>query len=49
MEPETASKKESGEYWAAYEQWKKLDFKLDAFKPFTREEAHERPVCRERA
>ena len=50
MEPDTASKKESDKYWQAYEQWKKLDIKLDASaaKRFTREEAHDRPVCRER-
>ena len=31
-------------YWQAYEQWKKLDIKLDASasERFTREEAHER-------
>jgi hypothetical protein len=27
-------------YWQAYEQWKKLDIKLDASKRVTREEAH---------
>ena len=32
----------SDEYWQAYEQWKKLDIRLDASKRFTREEAHER-------
>jgi hypothetical protein len=41
-EPETVSKKASEEYWKAYEQWKKLDIKLDASKRATREEAHER-------
>lgn len=46
MEPDTASKKESDAYWKA-----KLDIKLDASasKRFTREEANDRPVCRERA
>jgi hypothetical protein len=42
MEPEAASKKASDEYWQAYEQWKKLDIKLDASKRATREEAHAR-------
>jgi hypothetical protein len=42
MEPETGSKKESDEYWQAYEDWKKLDIKVDASKRLTREEAHER-------
>jgi hypothetical protein len=32
----------SDSYWRAYEEWKKLDFKLDASKRMTREEAHER-------
>ena len=32
----------SDKYWQAYEQWKKLDIKLDASKRGTREEAHER-------
>ncbi len=32
----------SDQYWRAYEQWKKLDIKLDASKRGTREEAHER-------
>ena len=32
----------SDKYWQAYEQWKKLDIKLDASKRATREEAHER-------
>ena len=34
----------SDKYWKAYEQWKKLDIKLDASASnrFTREEAHER-------
>ena len=32
----------SDSYWRAYEQRKKLDFKLDASKRMTREEAHER-------
>ena len=34
----------SDKYWQAYEQWKKLDIKLDASasERFTREEAHER-------
>jgi len=41
-QPKTSSNKASAEYWKAYEQWKKLDIKLDASKRFTREEAHER-------
>jgi hypothetical protein len=49
MEPETTAKKASDKYWQAYEQWKKLDIKLDASKRFAREEANDRPVCRERA
>src|SRR5579864_7361023 len=32
----------SDSYWRAYEEWKKLDFRLDASKRMTREEAHER-------
>jgi len=32
----------SDDYWKAYEQWKKLDIKLDASQRATREEAHER-------
>ena len=34
----------SDKYWQAYEQWKKLDIKLDASasERLTREEAHER-------
>jgi len=32
----------SDRYWRAYEEWKKLDIKLDASKRFTREEVHER-------
>ena len=32
----------SDSYWRAYEEWKKLDFKLDASKRMTREEAHQR-------
>jgi hypothetical protein len=30
----------SDKYWRAYEQWKKLDIKLDASKRITRKEAH---------
>ena len=32
----------SDQYWRAYEEWKKLDLKLDASQRATREEAHER-------
>ena len=32
----------SDQYWQAYEEWKKLDLKLDASQRATREEAHER-------
>jgi hypothetical protein len=36
--------RDSSEYWQAFEQWKKLDIRLDASKRATREEAHERPT-----
>jgi hypothetical protein len=29
-------------YWHAYENWRELDFRLDASQRMTREEAHER-------
>jgi len=32
----------SDKYWKAYEQWKKLDIKLDASRRASRDEAHER-------
>jgi hypothetical protein len=47
--PEFAPKQASDEYWRAYEQWKKLDIKLDASKRATREEAHERRLSSEQA
>ncbi len=46
IKPKIARRKESDNYWQAYEQWKKLDIKLDASKRFTREEAHERRPAR---
>jgi hypothetical protein len=49
MEPKIALRKASDEYWRAYEQWKKLDIKLDASKRATREEVHERRLSSEQA
>ena len=35
-------RRSSDSYWRAYEEWKKIEFGLDASKRMTREEAHER-------
>ena len=35
-------RRSSDSYGQAYEEWKKLDFRLDASKRMTRNEAHER-------